>query len=107
MKESIIIVFVAILIVGLIASAPIYAYGTRDTVMCSVSEKERVVTSESSKYLIFCEHIVLQNTDSLWYWKWDSSNVYGNLKVGEQYELDVYGLRIPFFSMYQNIIAIK
>ena len=78
----------------------------------TVTDKERVVGGESSSYLVFTEDkhgnvIVFENTDNLLRWKWDSSNVQGQLKVGETYKLTVVGYRVPFLSMYQNIIKIE
>jgi hypothetical protein len=80
---------------------------TDSEVECTVSEKERIVKSDSSKYLIFCEEEVLENTDSLWYWKWNSSDFYRDIKVEEVYTFRVYGWRVPFLSMYKNIININ
>jgi Protein of unknown function (DUF1523) len=33
--------------------------------------------------------------------------VYGALDVGKTYQMKVYGWRIPFFSMYPNIVWVK
>jgi len=98
---------IAVLIIGIFSLSPMYAYMTDEEISCVVDSKERVVKTDSSKYLIFCEEEVLENTDSLWYWKWNSSDFYRDIKVGEEYNLRVYGWRIPFLSLYRNIIEIK
>lgn len=99
--------FTVVIILFFISLSGWYAYATQSETSCLVDDKERVVKSESSKYLVFCEDEVLENTDSLWYLKFRSSDIYNDLEVGEEYDLRVYGWRVPFFSMYKNIIEIK
>jgi len=41
------------------------------------------------------------------YWRWDSSDLYGKIKVGETYEAKVYGWRMPIFSSYKNIVSVE
>ena len=78
------------------------------TMECTVSDKERVTTRDSSRFLIFCEEgEVLQNTDSIYHLKLNSADVYGQLKEGETYQLDVYGRRIYWASWNRNILEIK
>ena len=89
-----------------VSTSAYYVYGTDEYVQCTVEKSERVVEGSSSKYLIFCTEEVFQNSDSLWYWKWNSSDFYRDIREGESYRFKVYGWRIPFFSMYRNIIEI-
>ena len=92
----------------LIAIPAIKAFGTKDTVTFTITEKERVTTgsgkSTSSKYLIFTDRETFENTDSIFLGKFDSSDVYGRLKVGQKYEATVVGWRIGFLSLYRNIV---
>jgi len=103
----VIIILVIVLVVGAIISSPIIAYSTDVYVEDIVKEKERITKRDSSKYLIFGETETYENTDSLWYWKWNSSDIYGDLEEGKTYRLRVYGWRIPFMSWYRNIIEIE
>lgn len=82
----------------------------------TVTDKERITSvsssDSSSKYLVFAEDeqgetIVFENTDCMLRGKWNSSNIQGKLKVGNTYKITVVGYRIPFLSMYQNIIEIE
>ncbi len=50
---------------------------------------------------------MFENTDSLYNFKYSSSDVYNDLKIGKCYTLRVYGWRIPFFSWYRNIIDLE
>lgn len=105
--EFVIVVLLAIMLAGMILVSPILAYVTNDTVTFTVKEKENIVRNDSSKYLIYTDSEVFENTDSLWYWKWNSSDVYRDLEVGKQYEAEVYGFRVPFLSWYRNIVDVK
>ena len=96
------VVAISLLIIGMIG----FPYWTADTVTFTVSEKERIMSRNSSKYLVFTESEVFENSDSLMRWKWGSSDLYGELKEGATYKADVYGWRIPFLSMYRNIVSV-
>ena len=108
--KGLITVLFALCAVVAVAFNVFYAYGTTDTFTITVTEKERIVTGgeqTSSKWLVFtAEHDVLENTDSLLWFKFNSSSVQGQLMVGETYTVNVYGWRSGFLSWYPNIISI-
>ena len=87
-----------------------YQYGTREKVVFIVKNTERVVTgngdSLSSKYLVFTDKETFQNTDTIFYMKFNSSDIYGAIEKESKYESVVYGWRIPFLSMYRNIVSL-
>lgn len=103
-------------LVGIISCAP---HCSRGEYVATVTDKERITetstdsegrTRVSSKYLVFTELDnnevrVFQNTDSLIEWKWDSSNMQARLKKGERFKIETYGWRVPFLSMYENIVG--
>jgi hypothetical protein len=97
---------IAFFILTILISGPLYALGTKSVANCTLNEKERIAENDSSKYLIFCEEEVFENADSLWYWKWNSSDFYSLLEEGRSYEFKVYGWRIPILSSYRNIYEI-
>ncbi|MFA5376067.1 MAG: hypothetical protein WC455_10010 [Dehalococcoidia bacterium] len=101
MKYLIILAVVAILAIAI--GFPLM---TSETVTITVTDKERVVDSGDSKYLVFTETEVFENTDCLALGKFNSSDVYGQLEIGETYQVQVYGWRIPFLSMYRNIVKV-
>lgn len=79
----------------------------RATVTDTVLRSERVVDSggKSSRYLIYGKKETYEDTDSLWFWKWNSSDIYGSIQVGQKCEFLVVGWRVPFLSWYRNIIT--
>ena len=104
------IVLVAAMILTFIGLEVAY-YQTAETVKFTVTDKETTITSHgenvSSKYIVFTENETFENTDLLFEGKFNSSDIQGKLKRGETYTAKVYGWRVPFFSMYRNIVVIK
>lgn len=87
----------------------IYVFGTTATKEIVIKDKNIKTTTShgkiTSKYLIFTEkNGVFENTDSWLRLKFDSSDMYSKLELKRKYRCRVYGLRIPFFSVYPNII---
>lgn len=84
-----------------------------ETVEITVNDKERVVKPGgkdkrgSSKYLIYTEGEVFENTDAFFYWKHNSSDVQGQLHQDSTYTVKVEGWRVPFLSMYRNILKVE
>jgi hypothetical protein len=71
------------------------------------TETDKDTGNVESTYLIYTNRGVFRNDDARWFLKFDSSDFYGNLEKGKTYDLKVYGWRIPFFSMYPNIVRMK
>ena len=102
----------AILIVGglltLASCNTVIHFATMDEVSATVTGKERVVSgsgeSVSSKYLVFTDGETFKNTDSWLALKFSSSDLHGSLKDGDECQMRVTGLRIPFLSAYRNIL---
>jgi len=90
-----------------------YLSATETTI--NVNRLERIVESSgsgesqstTSKYLVFTDSDVFENTDSWLYLKFSSSDLYAKLEEGKTYRVKVAGWRIPFLSWYKNIIEIK
>lgn len=107
--------YIALLIlIGLMFTNLPYQWLTQRTLE-HVLIKDKQVTTETNKetgkvkstYLIFTDHGVFRNDDAGWFVKFDSSDFYGNLDTGKTYTLKVYGWRIPFLSMYPNIVRME
>lgn len=78
-----------------------------------INDKERIVKNNDSYYLIFCQDVntgayyEFKCEDTLLRGKFDSSRFYNQIKEDEQYKFTVVGWRVPFFSMYPNIIKME
>jgi len=84
----------------------IYQVSTVETAHIKVIDKQRVITGSTSKYIVFGDKESFENTDSMFHRKHDSSDVQSHFHLGCAYEVLVYGKRVPFFSIYRNIIKI-
>lgn len=62
---------------------------------------------DHDKYLIFTDQGVFENTDTLAYVKFDSSDLQAKLMRPGKFEVVYYGFRIPFFSSYPNIVSAR
>lgn len=87
----------------------VQATNDHETVL-TVTDKERVQSRGSSEYLIFCkdesgETHVIRTADTLWRWKWNSSDIYGDIEIGKTYRFTLSGYRIQILSTYENVMA--
>lgn len=90
-----------------LAAQPLFQYATQDEVTFTVEKTERVLYGESSRYLIFTKDETFENTDSIAFFKFNSSDIYGRIDEGKSYQATVVGRRVPFLSWYRNIISIQ
>ena len=95
-------VVLAIVLVPLL-TYPVAYYLSADTVTLTVTYKERV----EDRYLIYSDEGVYENTDSYIFLKFNSSKLYNDIKPGKQYTAKVAGWRVPFLSMYRNVIKVE
>lgn len=105
------------LVVIAVITVPVINFSNDHKYTVTITDKERVTTQVAegqtdSKYLIYGEDkngktYVLEDTDTLFRWKFNSSDVYGALKEGETYELTVIGFRVHILNWYENIIDFK
>lgn len=102
--------FVLFIVVSLVLTVP-FSFNDHKYII-TVTDKERINKDDESKYLIFGdsdaeEDLIFENTDTLLRGKFNSSNIYSKLKVGNTYEITVVGYRIPLISCYENIIKVN
>lgn len=78
----------------------------------TVVDKERQVSGNledgiESKYIVFTDKEVFENTDSLIRGKMNSSDVQARLHVGCTYDITAYGFRSNWLSIYRNISKVE
>lgn len=104
---TIIIVTIVVLLIGNTIGLSIYqAIATHRQETFTVNKSERIVDGggKSSRYLIYTNKGVYQDADSFWNGKWNSSDLYNDIKVNKTYTCDVTGWRNGFFSWYPNVV---
>lgn len=106
MKKIIPVIFLLLLIF------PVALYYTSgEEIQITVTDKERITKSSGksveSKYLIFTDEEVFENVDAMTFFKFNSSDIQGHLHQDSTYNVKVVGWRVPFLSMYRNIIKVQ
>jgi hypothetical protein len=88
---------------------PAAYYFSSETISITIKDKERITTgsgeSISSKFIIYSESEVFENTDSWLFFKFNSADYQNKLEVGKTYKVKVAGWRIPFLSTYRNVVS--
>lgn len=105
--DMIYVVFIIIVILVSFGSCGIQNSNER-TELGTVTEKY----VKDDKYMIYCENedgemSVYEMTDTLVHGRFDTSDDFANIKIGNTYEFTVVGSRIQLTSMYPNIINYK
>lgn len=78
-----------------------------DYIDVKIEEKERINKRDESYYLIFTDKGVFKNDDNWFFFKFNSSDIYGKIHVGKCYSLKKRFWRIRIFSMYENIMKAR
>jgi hypothetical protein len=105
-----VIIILAFILISFIFIIPACDNLNRNTYTGMVTDKViKGGLDKEQKYLIFVElgngeSRVFENSDSVFNWKFNSSDMYARLKIGNSYTFNTVGFRIPVFSAYENII---
>ena len=99
---------IVIAILGITACSMI-GYMNEQTVTCKIEDKwiKRPKGNEDEIYLVNWGGTTYKVEDLLFKGKFNSADIYGNLKEGKTYEITVTGFRLGYFSEYQNINSYK
>lgn len=88
-----------------------FFYITKSDDVINITGKERITKSTvegfESYYVVYTDKGAFKVTDALVILRWNSSDVYGKLKVGSCYSMTSYGLRVPFLSWYKNMYNVN
>lgn len=102
------VLLVLVLCCGSIFGFQAWVRSTEEVVTIKVTDTVvKANGSSGSTYLVFTDKGVYANEDVMMYGKFDSSDFQSKLKKGNTYTVKVAGWRIPFFSMYKNIVEIE
>ena len=117
MQDDIIAIQLFALFVGVCALfSAFYAYGTKRKIVFTVKEKGTLThgythdghgTTYTNFMIYTTDGRALKNVNSLWFWKWRSTELQAKLQKGKRYTATVYGWRIGAFNVYPNIVGVK
>jgi hypothetical protein len=104
------IFYLVILMIGIVValSEGIIKCCNERTITTTVTDKGVKRHGESNdKYLVYTDDGTYEITDSLFWPRFDSSDLYGCIEVGKTYQFTVAGYRVPLLTMYPNIYEAK
>jgi len=87
--------------------ATLYSYFISDTITTKITDAQ--MTKVDGRFMIATEYRPLVNEDAKYRFKFDSGSVQNEavrLK-GRAVRITKYGWRIPFFSIYENVVEIE
>jgi hypothetical protein len=78
----------------------------------TITNKQVIKRNNIDKYFIYTQTEegnikVYENTDNFLELKFNSEDIYWAIAINKKYEVRAYGLNMPLFSSYQNIIKVK
>lgn len=95
-------------IVGVFVYFGTIEYQNEQTIEITVKDKYVKRDGESDIYLVASEAgDTYKITDLLWKGKFNSTDLYNQLTIGEKYKITITGVRLQYFSMYKNINKIE
>ena len=102
---KLLVLFFIVFILGLIVYSLAYAL-TDGNENVTFKDKWIKYHNNDAKYLVSTtDGQVFEITDSLIRGRWDSSNFYSDITIGETCTINTQGFRVPFLSDYKNIIS--
>ena len=108
--------WVFLIFIPIIFISMLYAFGTRKDVSFTVKDKGTLTRgyvsdgngSTWTEFMIYTKDgRSFKNVNSLWYWKWRSTELQNKLQKGKKYRATIYGWRIGAFNIYPNIVSAK
>jgi hypothetical protein len=101
--------FILVIAIVLAIGWSIAAWSSQRTATCTVESVDRISDgnggSDARIYTKECG--VLENTDSIPFFKFNSADIQGQIKAGQVYTFDVAYWRIPLFSMFPDVLEVK
>lgn len=96
------------LILGSLAFTVINAISVETLHSCTVTDKDRTGNTDgTSNMRVYTENCgTLKVSDSLLSWTFSSADTFSSIDEGETYDFKTRGFRVPFFSMFPNIVEV-
>lgn len=108
-----IVVLVTMVAIAVAIIGPVYAIESNiNEYIVTIDEKQVKRNGDDDNYILFTtldngETRVFKNTDDIFKFKFNSSDIQAELKEGKTYKIKTCGYRINCISWYENIIDIK
>ena len=105
---NILILLFVLVIIGFTIYCVTIEYQNGETIEITVKDKYVKRNGESDLYLVATEEGETYKIEDLFFkGKFNSTDLYNELDIGEKYKVEVTGVRIPIFSMYKNLNKVE
>lgn len=111
--EGIMSVFIIVMMMFAMVCAIGFHRITEDSIDVTINDKRIITTGGGGdsgvkvQMTVYADVEVFTCDDSWSFMKFNSSDVFNQIKKNNMYKLRVSGWRVPFLSMYRNIISVK
>jgi len=99
--------FIKLVSIAIVMFVTLLSYGytrlTEDSYVVTVTDK----FVKNEKYLVYTTEGTFEVTDTLMYFRWTSSDTWGEIEKGATYKITATGFRLGQLSMYENIISLE
>lgn len=100
------VAFALVIAIGI--GVTVASYLNEQTQTCTVQDKYAINNRDSAtKFRVETSCGVMEVQDAWFKMKFDSADRYANLDINNNYELTTIGFRVPFLSMFPNIIEVS
>jgi hypothetical protein len=85
-----------------------YAYGTQSKSEIHINNTYMYTQNGGTEFMVIDDNGKHYNVNnSFWYWKWNSIEDWHNIKPGDVLNVKYYGIRIPLFGVFPNIVCTR
>ena len=82
-----------------------YATTTKEEVQINIQKKYKFDRNGFTEFMVIDNKGTHYNVNnSFWYGKWDSIEDWHSIELNKQLDITYYGLRVPLFGMFPNIV---
>jgi hypothetical protein len=99
------IIAAALTVIAVVLCCGGYYWGSEGTATCTVEDKDRSSSQTGSVYRVYTDCGVFEVEDAMARGQFASADLYADIEPGSTYEFTTIGYRVPFLSMFPNIIA--
>ena|SRR5688500_5299178 len=100
------IIAAALTVIAAVLCCGGYYWGSETTVTCTVDDKDRSSSQSGSVYRVYTDCGVFEVQDAALRDQFASADLYADIQLGTTYEFTTIGWRVPFLSMFPNIIEV-
>lgn len=102
--EGIVIALVIIIVGVIVLKIATIGYSNKEVIAIEVKDKYIKRDNKSDVYMVVdADNNTYQISDLFWIGKFNSTDLYNKLEIGQTYLVEITGIRNQFLSWYPNI----